>query len=147
MRPRFAATKQTPMVMYQRIFVLLRPPAANPSPQGNAYAISAKYVPSGTQATPAAGHPVTVLLRYPSQATKLLRLTNGRWTPLKAQNLASTLQIYGNTSELGTFVAAGGRSNIAILWYITGGLCFVAASLGLILGLRERRAGPPRRRN
>jgi len=120
-------------------------PVAKPSPQGNAYAITAKYLPSGAAASPQKD--VTVLLRYPAQATTILRLTNGSWTQLKAQNLASTLQIYANTNELGTFVAAGGRNNTKILWYITGGVSFVAANLGLILGLRERRARPRRRGN
>jgi hypothetical protein len=121
------------------------PPPTGPSPQGNAYAVTAKYLPSGTEAAPA--QPITVLLRYPSQATTILRLDGSTWRPLKAQNLASTLQIYANTPKLGTFVAAGGHNNSLILWYITGGVSAIAAILGLFLGLRERRARPARRRN
>jgi hypothetical protein len=121
------------------------PPPKSPSPQGNAYAITGRYEPSGTEAEPA--QPITVLLRYPSVATTILLLNGTAWRPLKAQNLASTLQIYANTTKLGTFVAAGGHSKTLILWYITAGVSAIAAILGLFLGLRERRAGPPRRRN
>ncbi len=123
----------------------VHPPPKSPSPQGNAYAMTAKYQPSGADAVPARS--ITILLRYPSVATTILRLDGSAWTPLKAQNLATTLQIYANTKKLGTFVAAGGHSRSLILWYITGGVCIVAAILGLLLGLRERRAGPARRRN
>jgi hypothetical protein len=120
-------------------------PPAKPSAQGNAYAITAKYEPSGSEAVPA--HVLTVLLRYPASALTMLRLDGNHWTRLKAQDLSSSLQIYANTNKLGTFVAAGGRNNTKILWYITGAISFVAASLGLILGLRERRAGPRSSRN
>jgi len=120
-------------------------PVAKPSAQGNAYRVTAKYLPSDAPAEPA--RPVTILLRYPAQAVTILRLADGSWTRLKAQNLQSTLQIYANTNRLGTFVAAGGSNNTKILWYITIGVSLVAAGLGLVLGLRERRAGPPRKRN
>jgi len=120
-------------------------PLPKPAPQGNAYAVTAHYEPSHATAVPAQN--VTVLLRYPAQATTIIRLDGSTWTPLKAQNLVSTLQIYANTDKLGTFVAAGGRNKSVILWYITGFVSLAAASLGLILGLRERRAGPRRRRH
>ena len=115
-------------------------PVPKPSAQGNAYAITARYEPSGIDAEPV--HTVTVLLRYPASALTILRLDDGHWTRLKAQDLSSSLQIYANTDKLGTFVAAGGRNNTKILWYITAGVSFLAAILGLVLGLRERHAGP-----
>jgi hypothetical protein len=120
-------------------------PPAKPKPQGNAYRITATYEPSGANAVPT--QPITVLLRYPATAATVLRLNGTSWTMLKSQNLASTLQIYANTTALGTFVAAGGHSNTLILWYITGGISLIAAILGLVLGLRERRAGPSSGRN
>lgn len=123
----------------------VRPPPRNPLPQGNVYTITAAYLPSGGKAEPAQN--VTVLLRYPAHATTILHLNGSKWTPLKAQNLPGSLQIYANTKQLGTFVAAGGRNNRVILWYITGGVCALAAALGLFLGLRERRRPPTGKRN
>ncbi len=123
----------------------IKPPPVKPKPQGNAYRITGTYEPSRADAVPV--HNVTVLLRYPAMAATVLRLQGTSWTMLKAQNLASTLQIYANTSALGTFVAAGGHSNALILWYITGGLSFLAAILGLLLGLRERRTPASGERN
>lgn len=120
----------------------ISPPPANPSPQGNAYSITARYAPSGATAQPTQN--ITILLRYPAVATTILHLEGKTWKPLKAQNLASSLQIYANITTLGDFVAAGGHNNSLILWYITGGISFVAAVLGLLIGLRERRARPKR---
>jgi len=114
--------------------------------QGNAYSIGARYVPSQQDATPTANF--TVLLRYPASATDVYRLDGSAWTRLKAQTIPSSLQIYANTNKLGTFVAAGGSgNNRKLLWYITGGVSLVGATLGLILGFRERRSGPAKRRN
>jgi hypothetical protein len=115
-------------------------------PQGNAYRITARYIPSQEEAEPAQN--ITVLLRYPAHGTDLYRLDGTRWTLLKGESIESSLQIYANTKRLGVFVAAGATpTNRRILWYITGGISVVAAILGIFLGLRERRARPGRRRH
>ncbi len=112
--------------------------------QGNAYRITARYVPSQENAV--AKDNFTVLLRYPAHATDFYRLDGDTWTLLKGEQIAASLQIYANTKKVGTFAAAGGGNSRKLLWYITGGVSLVAAILGLILGLRERRTGPARRR-
>ncbi|HEX6208297.1 MAG TPA: hypothetical protein VF058_08075, partial [Actinomycetota bacterium] len=50
-----------------------------------------------------------ILLRYAAHATQLARWdeATSSWTNLEATLLRGTLQIYGPSTELGTFVALG----------------------------------------
>jgi hypothetical protein len=90
-------------------------PPASFDYDGNAYSVTATYLPSGkpveipnvvcslTNANACA----TVVLRYAFNATQLLHRDANTWTTVPSQRATSALQIYGNTNKLGTYVAAG----------------------------------------
>jgi hypothetical protein len=90
------------------------PPPAALDYDGNAYSISATYIPSGKPAQIPkavcdlnnANACATVVLRFAFSATKLLVLNNQHWMEVKSQIAQVALQIYGITDVLGTFVAA-----------------------------------------
>lgn len=112
----------------------LGPPPEGLRYDGNAYTFRAVYQPSGDQVSPK--REVTALLRYPARASALLRWDGSRWTRLKATTVPATLQVYGNTRELGTFVAAGspvpGQTNYLVF------IPFAAIALAALAGLRAR---------
>jgi len=72
---------------------------------GNAYRFDATYGVSGAPAV--FKKPVTILLRYPTHATDLWRSGEPEWTKLAATVFPTTLQLYAETSALGTFVLTG----------------------------------------
>lgn len=71
---------------------------------GNAYRIEAAYAPSGQPVT--LRHPASVIMRYPVHADEIFRRDGRAWTPLRAEVVQTTLQVFGSTSQLGAFVAA-----------------------------------------
>ena len=83
----------------------LGPPPAGRRYDGNAYAFTATYEPSGVDAK--LTQPATIVLQFPIVATTLLRRDGNSWTDLKASPISVSLQIFTTTSTLGTFVAAG----------------------------------------
>ncbi|HEX9694772.1 MAG TPA: hypothetical protein VGB64_00495 [Actinomycetota bacterium] len=84
---------------------------------GNAYRVTAVYLPSNEPATidadtcPAEQQPkqcATLVVRYAFGSTGLYRRTGASWTAMEgAQAIPSSLQIFGDSPELGTFVPAG----------------------------------------
>jgi hypothetical protein len=112
-----------PMAGQTSVKVVIKPldpakvgtPPANFDYDGNAYSVTATYLPSGkpveipnvvcslTNANACA----TIALRYAFNATQLLRRDGSTWTTVPSQRATSALQIYGNTNKLGIFVAAG----------------------------------------
>ena len=72
---------------------------------GNAYRATVVYPISGESAAPTL--PVTVVLRFPSSASKLLSYDGSRWITIPSEVIRQALQIYGKSPGLGTFVAAG----------------------------------------
>lgn len=125
-------------------------PPAGVRYDGNAYRITATYAEDGTPATLAV--PGTVVLRSPLGGTRLLRHEGTGWSEIgDAQPVAASLQVFGETPVLGTFVAGQtihakpfpwlpvslGASAFAI------GAGYYAASKGRA---RKRRASRPVRR-
>jgi hypothetical protein len=105
--------------------------------QGNAYSIKATYEPGNTTAELALG--ATMLLTYPTNATKILRRSGSAWSQLATTDVAASLQVFARTKQLGVFVPAGPATSNALRWWTLGIASGIAALLGLTFGLRERR--------
>lgn len=71
---------------------------------GNVYRVEGVYAASGRPIV--LRRPATVILRYPIHATEMFRRDPQTWTPLKAEVVQATLQIFASTAQLGAFVAA-----------------------------------------
>jgi len=71
---------------------------------GNAYRIEATYAASAAPAVLTA--PVTVVLRYPTHATLLLRAQDAGWQVLHTTRFDGSQQVLGPSNDLGVFVAA-----------------------------------------
>ncbi len=138
----------------------LDPAGVAPPPQGlrfdgNAYKIEAVYHTS--LATVALRMPATVVLRYPSEATEILRLSGTEWIPVRAGAgvVEASLQVYASTDQLGIFVAAvparprsRGAALLAYALAVVGVAVIVAGVLlarrgaaGLTRGGRRRASG------
>jgi hypothetical protein len=98
---------------------------------GNAYTITATYAKDGSTAELA--NPATVVLRSPLGGTRLLRLEPATgWTEINdATPVAASLQVFGETTKLGTFVAAqtdhGGGFPTLTVSLVASGAAIVAA--------------------
>ena len=117
----------------------LGPPPGGLSFDGNAYRIEASYRPSGEPAAPAA--PATLVLRYPVHATQLLRWDGAAWARVPEPTpLPAALQIFGEITELGTFVAAGpGQAGKGIgRWLAYGAAALAIAAVALYPVFRKR---------
>ncbi len=123
----------------------LGPPPSGLVFDGNAYQFEATYASSGEDA--AIEKPVQVILRYPRHATVLLKSTGQRWERMKSFPVRSALQIFVETSELGTFVAARppppAKESSILPWiaFAGAGTAVVAAAVVLYLRRRSRRRG------
>lgn len=108
-------------------------------PDGNAYRFAAAYKESKAAAAPA--KPMTIILRYPTYATALLRLDRRRWRILETSPSPQSLQLFADTTALGTFVAAGppiSKPGGFPAWgYIAGGSGLLAAAAGLVVSRRR----------
>ena len=82
----------------------ISPPPAGFRYDGNAYRIEAVYTPSARPVT--LRRPASVIIRYPIHATEMFRRDTQAWTPLKAEVVQATLQIFASTAQFGAFVAA-----------------------------------------
>ena len=145
------------------------PPLRGTRFDGNAYRFTATYDSSRAKAVPA--KPVTLVLRFAILATKILRRDGNAWTELDATPLGASLQIYGDTPRIGTFVAASPpldtatktKKNFPTALVVSIAAAVVAAAAGVAARLRTRsrrararasrrappstgHAGPPRRR-
>ena len=122
------------------------PPPEGTRIDGNAYRIAATYVASRRPAV--LRRPVTVVLRYPTVGTGVLRFAVSGWIPLRTTNVHMALQDIAETDRLGIFAAAapvGGP--FAVLPGLPGGMAALSAALGLILVIfiLLRRRGASRR--
>jgi len=127
----------------------LGPPPAGFSFDSNAYTF---------EMTSAGGEPVaitnqaTVLLRYASKAGRMARWDGARWELLETTVLRGTMQLWGNVTELGTFVALWrgrhGAVSGGLGWPVWAGIGAgaVAVLLGLELFLRRRRKASKKKR-
>jgi hypothetical protein len=79
-------------------------PPASTGYDGNAYVITATYAKDGSTATLL--NPGTVVLRSPLGGTRLLRHQPGTgWVSVGEETpIAASLQVFGETTQLGTFV-------------------------------------------
>jgi hypothetical protein len=83
----------------------LGPPPQGLAYDGNAYRVTATYQKEGAPGELA--NPATVVLRAPLGGTHLLRHDGGTgWEEITAQPVAASLQVFGETTKLGAFVAA-----------------------------------------
>jgi hypothetical protein len=123
----------------------LDPASLGPPPEGfrfdsNAYRYEAVTVP-GDEPLVLTGE-ATIILTYATRAGRLLRWTGSGWERLDTTVLGGTLQVLANTSELGTFVAAGReQQHGGVAWPLWAGIGggALAAIGGLELWLRRRR--------
>ena len=81
------------------------PPPGGSRFDGNAYRIEAIYMPSGRPATLRSSATASVIFRYPIHADDILRRDGQTWTPLRAEVVMTTLQVFATTTQLGVFVA------------------------------------------
>lgn len=121
--------------------------AAPPPPpgvllQGNAYRVDAAYQPSGVTAS--AAQPVEVVLRYPVDATQVLRYGPQGWQDVPTILESAMLSVAARTSTFGLFAAVAtgvppARPGRVPPWaYAAAGLALLAAAGPTVL-----RRGPP----
>lgn len=109
--------------------------------QGNAYRVDGRYRESGEPAP--VDKAIAVVLRYPTHATKLVRLDGRRWRELKPTPSTASLQLFGDSNAFGTFAAAAvpTAEELPIPWWgFVGAGAGLTMVVGLILIQRSRRA-------
>jgi hypothetical protein len=104
--------------------------------EGNAYRVDAKYAKSGDAAE--AQRELTVVLRFPNNASVMVRRDGRSWTRLGTQISAASLQLFAATDRLGTFAGAGKPHRTWTRWipYGAGGLGVIAGIVGYLSGRR-----------
>lgn len=108
---------------------------------GNAYRFEAVYARSKEPAV-LTGTPLTVVLRFALGATEIRRRAGDSWVALDALPGGGPLEIAGDTTELGTFVAVGpplthpGGNR---LWDVAAAAAGLLVVIGGILFARRRR--------
>ncbi len=130
----------------------LDPTSIAPPPGGlrydaNAYRIDATYTVSHRPAALRA--PASVILRYATGATALLRLSGRTWTALPSQRVPIALEIYGTTRALGVFAATGPPQPVTPQWVgLDRGLAaaLAIAAVVLLIGLARSSRRAARRR-
>lgn len=112
--------------------------------EGNAYRVTATYSRSGAPAV--LERAMTVVLRYPTFATVIVRREGEAWRRLPTQVSAASLQLFADSDEIGVFATAGKPH--APGW--RRWLPYAAAAAGLLAGvvgyLSGRRSRERRRR-
>jgi hypothetical protein len=115
---------------------------------GNAYRVEARNPKSGTEVAP--DQQVIVFLRYPVHADRVLRWTGERWQALDSEIISTSLEVYAQTRDLGSFVAAApGTASPpppAPHWATIGLLAAGAAVVGATAGFLARRRSAARSR-
>ncbi len=112
---------------------------------GNAYRVEASYTSSGKPVE--MKKPATVVLRYPTHATVVLRLSDGAWRRLSSDAAQASLQLFAETTELGTFATAGvPEPSRAWIAYAAAGGGVVAGAAGYLAGRQRIRKRPRRAR-
>lgn len=129
----------------------LGPPPGGLRLDGNGYRVEARHPETGAAVAP--DLPVIIFLRYPVHADRVVRWTGDRWRALTSNIIPTSLEVYTETPDLGTFVAAAPASAVpaapAPHWATLGLLAAGAAVVGAVAGLLARRrvaARPPGRR-
>ncbi len=137
-----AEVKLTPLDPEQ-----VTPPLAGRRFDGNAYKVEGVY--KASQAPLVLRKPATVVLRYPSEATELWWYAGSQWTEVRtdAGLVEASLQVYGSSTQLGTFVAAAPlvRSRPSAGW-VAYGLAAVGLVVVVVGVLLSRRGGAGRTR-
>ena len=128
---------------------MLGPPPDGMRFDGNAYRVTATYVPSGDPVVLTGD--ATVLLRYSTHATAMVRLVGDRWTRMETTVVGGTLQLFANTPELGVFAPIGpeieGQGPAWPLWVGLGaGGLAVAVAAGVFLRRRSATARGAKRK-
>jgi hypothetical protein len=104
--------------------------------EGNAY----RVVAEGTKSREAADvrRDLTVVLRYPNNATVLVRRDGARWRKLETQISHGSLQLFAASDRLGVFAAAGKPRSTWTRWipYGAGVLGVLAGVVGYLSGRR-----------
>ena len=114
--------------------------------EGNAYRVDAKYEKSGEVAE--AKRFLTIVLRFPSTASTMVRREGDGWKRLKTEISAASLQLFAATNQLGMFAGAGKpHSNFwKYVPYAAGVLGVIAGIIGYLSGRRGwLRRGPKRK--
>ena len=136
--------------------VPLDPLTVGPQPdgyslEGNAYTFSARYQPSGDEALPEGGTS-QVFLRYPVLGDTVLHWDGSSWRPLLGHIVATSSQVWADTTTLGTFAAASsaaltggpespseeGGSALPTVLLVVAGAGLVAAIAAWVLSMRDR---------
>lgn len=73
--------------------------------EGNAYRVTANYSKSGDPAV--LEESMTVVLRYPTFSTVIVRREGDTWRRLRTQISAASLQLFADSDEIGAFATAG----------------------------------------
>ena len=120
--------------------------------EGNAYRVDATYRKSGDVAE--VKRDLTIVLRFPNNATVMMRRQGAGWKRLTTQISAASLQLFAATDELGMFVATGKPHSTWTKWipYGAGVLGVIAGVVGYLSGRRgwfrrgKRKTDRPARR-
>jgi len=141
------------------VTVIPRDPAAIAAPpvglrfDGNAYEFHAAYSSSRTPAV--LRRPVSIILRYASGASQLLRSTGSTWTVVPSADFPAAMQRTAEVDGLGVYVVAAPGDlpfvRQPFWWLYAAGGSVVLVSTGLILwitrsGRRRHRKGHPGRK-
>jgi hypothetical protein len=104
--------------------------------EGNAYRVDAKYAKSDEVA--GAKQDLTVVLRFPNNASVMVRREGNGWERLETQISAASLQLFAPTDRLGVFAGAGKPHSTWTKWvpYGAGVLGVLAGVVGYLSGRR-----------
>lgn len=105
---------------------------------GNAYVYTAKYVPSGAPTRTVKD--ATVVMRFPTSASKIGRLEAGNWVPLKTDASPQSSQLFTKTRKFGAYAALGHAPvspKKTPWWAFAAGGSAVAIALGLLVARRK----------
>ncbi len=114
------------------------PPTSSVRFDGNAYRVEAIYATS--RQLVALRQPATMVLRYPTHATVLMRSSGLTWTSLPTNRVEATLQVFAMSDQLGVFVAATSSpySGSGTLYRL---VTLAAVAVVAVLLVRMRRSG------
>jgi hypothetical protein len=104
--------------------------------EGNAYRVTAAYAKSNEPAQ--LRRDATIVLRYPNNASVLVRREGNTWRHLETQVSLASLQLFAASDGLGVFAAAGKPHTTWTRWipYGAGALGLIAGVLGYLSGRR-----------
>jgi hypothetical protein len=105
---------------------------------GNAYRVEARYMKS--RATVELASPATMVLRYATHASVVLRLDGRAWRRIETESAQASLQLFAESTELGAFAAAGvPERSRAWIAYAAAAAGVVAGAVGYVSGRRRSR--------